>query len=99
MSNSSSLDIVLPMFELKLIRIPSVGWWVGMVLSKVILLKCRTNVDRYSSAGVGGLCVGIFSSLQGWLCVGVLCALQCAKNSIGSCRQCHGCLYMCRMLL
>ena len=34
--------------------------------------------------GCGGLCVGIFSSLQGWLCVGVLCALQCAKNSVGS---------------
>ena len=59
---------------------------------------CRINDDRYSSAGVGGLCVGIFSSLQGWLCVGVLCALQCAKNSVGSCRQSHGCLYMCRML-
>ena len=53
------------------------------MLSNDILLKCRTNVDRYSSAGVGGLCVGIFSSLQGWLCVGVLCALQCAKNSVG----------------
>ena len=47
---------------------------------------------------MGGLCVGIFSSLQGWLCVGVLCALQCAKNSVGSCRQSHGCLNMCRML-
>jgi len=97
-SSSSSIDNVLLMFEVKLIRIPSVGWWVGMVLSKDILLKCRTNDDKYSSAGVGGLCVGIFSSLQGWLCVGVLCALQCAKNSEGSCRQSHGCLYMCRML-
>ena len=58
------------------------GGWAWMP-SKEILLKCRTNVDRYSSAGVGGLCVGIFSSLQGWLCVGVLCALQCAKNSVG----------------
>ena len=35
------------------------------------------------SAGVGGLCVGIFSSLQGLVCVWVLCALQCAKNSVG----------------
>ena len=26
-----------------------------MMLSKDILLKCRTNDDRYSSAGVGGL--------------------------------------------
>jgi len=26
------------------------------------------------SAGVGWLCVRIFSSLQGWLCVRVLCA-------------------------
>jgi hypothetical protein len=36
------------------------GRW-AWVLSKVILLKCRTNVDRYSSAGVGGLCVGILA--------------------------------------
>ena len=62
-----------------------------------LLLKCRTNVDRYSSAGVGGLCDGIFSSLQGWLCVGVLCALQCAKNSVESSRQSHECLNVCRM--
>ena len=67
------------------------------MLSKNLSLMCRTNDDRYSSAGVGGLCVGIFSSLQGWLCVGVLCALQCAKNSVGLGRQSHGCLYMCRM--
>ena len=58
------------------------GW--ALVLSNELLLKCRTNDDRYSSAGVCGLCVCIFSSLQGWLCVGVLCALQCAKNSVGS---------------
>jgi len=64
------------------------------VFSKVILLMCRTNDDRYLSAGVGGLCVGIFNSLQGWFCVGVLCALQCAKNSVGSSRQSHGCLNM-----
>ncbi len=64
------------------------GW--ALVLSKNKLLKCRTNDDRYSSAGVGGLCVGIFSSLQGWLCVRLLCALQCAENSVGSCRQSHG---------
>ena len=51
--------------------------------SKVILLMCRTNDDRNSSAGVGGLCVGIFSTLQGLVCVWVLCALQCAKNSVG----------------
>ena len=28
---------------------------------------------------------------------GVLCALQCAKNSVGSCRQSHECMNMCRM--
>ena len=66
--------------------------------SKDILLKSRTNDDGYSSAGVGGLCVGIFSSLQGWLCVGVLCALQCAKNSVGSCRQSHVNLNLIKML-
>jgi hypothetical protein len=69
------------------------GW--ALVSNNDMLLKCRTNVDRYSSAGVGGLCVGI--SLQGWLCVEVLCALQCAKNSVGSCRQSHECLNVCRM--
>ena len=53
---------------------------------------------RISSAGVSGLCVGIFSSLQGWLCVWVLCALQCAKNSVGSGRQNHGCLNVYRTL-
>ena len=58
------------------------GW--ALVFSNNILLKCRTSEDRYSSAGVGGLCIGIFSSWQGWLCVGVLCALPCAKNSVGS---------------
>jgi len=63
------------------------GW--AWLLNKDSLQKCIANVERYSSAGVGGLCVGIFSSLQGWLCVGVLCALQCAKNSVGSCRQSH----------
>ncbi len=52
---------------------------------------------RIPSAGMGGLCVGFFSSLQGWLCVGVLCALQCAKNSVVSGRQSHGCLSMCKM--
>ena len=67
------------------------------MFSNDILLKSRTNVERYSSAGVGGLSVGNFSSFQGWLCVGVLCALQCAKNRIGSGRQSHGCLYMYRM--
>ena len=40
-----------------------------------ILLKCRANDDRYSSAGVGGLCVGARQALlQGWfLCVGFVC--------------------------
>jgi hypothetical protein len=64
----------------------------------ITLLKCRTNDDRYSSAGVGGLCVGIFSSLQGWLCVRVLCALQRAKNSVGSYRKSHDRLNLSKML-
>jgi len=71
------------------------GWWVGLVSSKDLLLKYIANDDRYSSAGVGELCVGIFSSLQGWFCVGVLCALQWAKNNVGSGRQSHGCLNVC----
>ena len=81
--------------NIKAVSLLGGGW--AWVFSKDILLKCRTNDDGYSSAGVGGMCVGIFSSLQGWLCVGVLCALQCAKNSVGSCRQSHGCLNVCRM--
>lgn len=63
----------------------------------VLLLMFKIRMNSIPFAGVGGLCVGIFSSLQGWLCVGVLCALQCAKNSVGSCWQSHGCLYVCRM--
>ncbi len=49
------------------------GW--ALVLSKDIFLKFRTNDDRYSSAGVGGLCVGTRQALlQGWLlCVGFVC--------------------------
>ena len=31
--------------------------------------------------GCGGLCVGILALCK--VCVGVLCALQCAKNSVG----------------
>ena len=54
------------------------------LLMVVILLMFKVKMIRIPSAGVGGLCVGIFSSLQGWLCVWVLCALQCAKNSVGS---------------
>ena len=62
-----------------------------------VMLMYNMKLKRILS-GVGGLCVGIFSSLQGWLCVGVLYALQCAKNCIGSRRQSHECLYMYRML-
>ena len=62
-----------------------------------ILLMFKMDMISIPSAGVGGLCVSIFSSLQGWLCVGALCALQCAKNSVESGRQSHGCLSMCRM--
>ena len=47
---------------------------------------------------MGGLCVGIFSSLQGLVCVWALCALQCAKNSVGSGRQSHVSLNLSRML-
>ncbi len=57
----------------------------------------KSAIDDNNSIRWVGLGVGIFSSLQGWLCVGVLCALQCAKNSVGSCRQSHGCLNVCRI--
>lgn len=59
----------------------------------ITVLCCRV----VTGAWVGGPCVGIFSSLQGWLCVGVLCALQCAKNCVGSCRQSLGSLNVCRV--
>ena len=87
--------VLLLMLRTEVFRQLGGGW--ALVFSYGMLLKCRTNDDRYSSAGVGGLCVGIFSSLQGWLCVGVLCALQCAENSVGSGRQSHGCLNVWRM--
>lgn len=67
-------------------------------LVEAVKLLCEIKMIGVPS-GVGGLCVGIFSSLQGWLCVGVLSALQCAKNSVGSCLQSHGCLKVCRMSL
>ena len=73
----------------------SVG--LALVFSIVICWYILLKLIRIPSARVGGLCVGIFSSLQGWLCFGVLCALQCAKNSVGSCRQSHGCLNFSRM--
>jgi hypothetical protein len=57
----------------------------------------KMKMIRIPSARVDGLCVGIFSSWQGWLCVGVLCALPCAKNCVGSGWQSHGCLYVCRI--
>jgi len=57
------------------------GW--AWLLSKDILLKCRTNDDIYQPGWVG--CVLAFLALcKVWLCVEVLCALQCAKNSVGS---------------
>ncbi len=57
--------------------------WVAEVIVNVSIVK----LTLIPSAGVGGLCVGIFSSLQGrFLSVG-LCALQCAKNSVGQRRQ------------
>ena len=47
--------------------------------------------------GCVGCALAFLALLQGWLCVGILCALQCAKNSVGSGRQSHVSLYMCRM--
>ena len=45
------------------------------MFSKDSLLKCRTNDDEYSYAGVGRLCVGTRQALlQGLLlCVGFVC--------------------------
>jgi hypothetical protein len=45
------INVVLPVFRVKGVVFRLLGWWVGKVSSKDILLKCRTNVDRYSSAG------------------------------------------------
>ena len=63
----------------------------------VVLQMFKVQFIRILSAGVGGLWVGIFSPLRGWLCVGVLCALQYAKNSVGSYWQIHEGLNVCRM--
>ena len=73
------------------------GW--ALVFSNGILLKCRTNDDRYSSAGVGGLCVGIFSSFARLAFVWRLCVpCKCAKNSVGCGGQSLGILYVYEML-
>jgi hypothetical protein len=53
------------------------------LLMVVVLLMFKMKLIRIPSTGMGGLCVGIFSSLQGWLCIGVLCALQYAKIAWG----------------
>ena len=71
----------------------------AVLLSKEILLKCWIDDDRYSSAGVCGLCVGIFRSFARlafvcWLCV----PCKCAKNSVGSGWQSHVSLNLSRML-
>ena len=73
------------------------GW--ALVFSNNILLKCRTSEDRYSSAGVGGLCIGIFSSWQGWLCVRVCVpchVLKIAWGRVGKVMDdyiCAGCFF------
>ena len=56
-------------------------------------LKCLTEAHRYSSAGVGGLCVGIFSSLQGGLCAwGFVCLANVLKIAWGSVEKVMGCV-------
>ncbi len=59
-----------------------IGWWAGMLLSKYILLKYRTNDDRYSSAGVDCALVYL-THLQCRLCV-----LPCINNSPGPANLC-----------
>ena len=61
---------------MSIVEIMGGGWvWVS---SKDLLLMCIANDDRYSSDGVGGKCVGIFSSLQGWLlCQGFVRLAMC----------------------
>ena len=46
-----------------------------------MLLKCRTNDYRYSSAGMGGLCVAFLALCRGRFVSG-LYALQCLENSV-----------------
>ena len=54
------------------------------MLSKDLLLKCIANDDRYSSAGVSGLCVGIFSSFARLaLCRGFVCLANVLKIAWG----------------
>lgn len=48
--------------------------------------------------GWAGCALAFLALLQGWLLCGGFCVpCKCAKNSVGSGRQSHGCLFMCRM--
>ena len=72
------------------------GW--AWLFSKVICWCIKLKPIRIPSAGVGGLCVSIFSSFARLAFVCQLCMpCKCVKNSVVSCRQSHGCLNVCRM--
>jgi hypothetical protein len=53
-----------------------------LVIDGNILLMLKMKLIRIPSIWVvGGLCVGISSSLLVWICVVGLCALQCYKRA------------------
>ena len=56
--------ISLVMFKVRLIRIQFAEGWV--VVNKDILMKCKTNNDKYSSPRKVG-CTFNFNSLGGWI--------------------------------
>jgi len=62
-----------------------------------IFNDCKNVIEEFRPLGWVGCVLAFLALGKVWLCVGVLCALPCAKNSVGSGRQNHGCLYMCRM--
>jgi len=63
------------------------------------LLMLKVKMMKNSVSRVGGLCVGIFSSLQGWLVTGFCMPFNVPKNSVGSGRESHVNLNLGRMLI
>jgi hypothetical protein len=56
----------------------------------VVLLMFKVMMVRIPSAGAVACMLAFLALCKGGFRVSALCALQCAKNSVGSGRQGHG---------